>query len=247
MEEMLKLFENPVFGKIRTTEIDGKIYFVGSDIAQALGYLNPRKAIADHCRGVTKRDIPTSSGIQAMSVIPEGDIYRLVVRSKLPYAEKFEAWIFEEVLPSIREKKGYIASTSTDTPEEIMARAILIANDTIKRQKEQLEKQAPKVLFATAVETSQRSCLIAELAKIISQNGVEIGQNRLFQWMRDHGYLCYKGEYYNQPTQRAMEAGLFELKKTSITKPDGSILVTTTTKVSGHGQIYFVNKFLNSK
>ena len=114
-----------------------------------------------------------------------------------------------------------------------------------EKQAEQIAKDKPKVIFADAVSTSQRSCLIAELAKILKQNGVNIGQNRLFDWLRKHGYLCSKGQYYNQPTQRAQELGLFEIKQTTINKPDGSILVSTTTKVTGKGQIYFVNKFLN--
>ena len=118
--------------------------------------------------------------------------------------------------------------------------------EQIEEQQKKIAAQAPKVLFADAVQTSQRSCLVAELAKILQQNGGNIGQNRLFSWMRENGYLCQKGDYYNQPTQNAMELGLFELKKTSITKPDGSVLVTTTTKVSGKGQIYFVNKFLSN-
>ncbi len=114
-----------------------------------------------------------------------------------------------------------------------------------ERQAEKIEQDKPKVIFADAVSTSQRSCLVAELAKILKQNGVNIGQNRLFDWLRKHGYLCSKGQYYNQPTQRAQELGLFEMKQTTINKPDGSILVSTTTKVTGKGQIYFVNKFLN--
>ena len=119
--------------------------------------------------------------------------------------------------------------------------------EQIEEQQKKIKQDAPKVLFADAVATSQRSCLVSELAKIIQQNGVNIGQNRLFQWLRDNGYLCAKGQYYNQPTQRAMEMGLFEIKQTTINKPDGSILVTTTTKVSGKGQVYFVNKFLQKQ
>ena len=119
--------------------------------------------------------------------------------------------------------------------------------EQIEEQQKKIEQDAPKVLFADAVSTSQRSCLVSELAKIIQQNGVNIGQNRLFQWLRDNGYLCAKGQYYNQPTQRSMEMGLFEIKQTTINKPDGSMLVTTTTKVSGKGQVYFVNKFLQKQ
>jgi len=117
--------------------------------------------------------------------------------------------------------------------------------EQIESQQKQITSQAPKVLFADAVATSDRCVLVSELAKILKQNGVDIGQNRLFIWLREKGYLCSKGEYYNQPTQKAMEMGLFELKKTSITKPDGTVLVTVTTKVTGKGQVYFVNKFLN--
>lgn len=116
----------------------------------------------------------------------------------------------------------------------------------IEAKDEQIKQDVPRVLFSKAVETAKRSCLIAELAKILQQNGINIGQNRLFVWMREHGYLCSKGQYYNQPTQKAMELGLFELKQTTINKPDGSVLVSTTTKVTGKGQVYFVNKFLNA-
>lgn len=119
--------------------------------------------------------------------------------------------------------------------------------EEIEKQQKQLKEQAPKVLFSDAVSTSTKSCLIRELAKLIKQNGVDTGENRLYAWLRNNGYLCKFGESYNQPTQKAMEMGLFEIKKTSITKPSGDILVTTTTKVTGRGQIYFVNKFLNRK
>lgn len=123
-------------------------------------------------------------------------------------------------------------------------RLAAVQMEQIEQQQKQLEADKPKVLFAEAVSTSQRSCLISELAKIISQNGVSIGQNRLFAWMRKNGYLCNKGQYYNQPTQKAMEMGLFEIKKTTITKPNSDVIVTTTSKVTGKGQIYFVNKFI---
>ena len=179
-------------------------------------------------------------------------MYDTILDSRKPEAKKFRKWVTSEVLPCIRKTGGYIATKMDDTPEEIMARALIVAQETLKRKEQRLieaeqkiQKDAPKVLFADAVSTSHRSCLIAELAKILQQNGVNIGQNRLFSWMRENGYLCQKGDYYNQPTQKSMKLGLFELKKTSITKPDGSVLVTTTTKVSGKGQIYFVSKFLS--
>lgn len=188
---------------------------------------------------------------QQMNFVTEKNLYKVIMRSDKPQAEPFQDWVCGEVLPSIRKHGGYITAQQNDTPEEIMARALIVAQETLKRKEQRLieaeskiQQDAPKVLFADAVSTSQRSCLIAELAKILQQNGVNIGQNRLFSWMRDNGYLCQKGDYYNQPTQKSMKLGLFELKKTSITKPDGSVLVTTTTKVTGKGQIYFVNKFL---
>lgn len=143
----------------------------------------------------------------------------------------------------------FIISLATQLKTERAEKQALLAlteeqEEYMAIQHKTIEEQAPKVLFATAVETSTRSVLVSELAKIISQNGYEIGQNRLFQWLRDHDYLCTKGDYYNQPSQRAVEMGLFEMKKTTITKPDGSVLVSTTTKVTGKGQIYFVDKFL---
>lgn len=248
----IQIFQNEQFGQVRIAMNESnEPLFCLSDVAKALGYSNPAKAVIDHCKGVTVLETPTQSGVQPIKYGKESEVYRLTMKSKLPDAEKFQDWVCDEVLPSIRKHGGYIATQQDDTPEEIMARALLVAQETLKRKEQRLieaeqkiQKDAPKVLFADAVSTSQRSCLIAELAKILQQNGVNIGQNRLFSWMRDNGYLCQKGDYYNQPTQKAMKLGLFELKKTSITKPDGSVLVTTTTKVSGKGQIYFIDKFL---
>lgn len=251
----IQIFQNAKFGQVRVamTESNEPLFCL-SDVAKALGYSNPAKAVIDHCKGVTVLETPTQSGVQPIKYGKEGEVYRLTMKSKLPDAEKFQDWVCDEVLPSIRKHGGYIATQQDDTPEEIMARALLVAQETLKRKEQRLieaeqkiQKDAPKVLFADAVSTSQRSCLVAELAKILQQNGVNIGQNRLFSWMRENGYLCQKGDYYNQPTQKAMKLGLFELKKTSITKSDGSVLVTTTTKVSGKGQIYFIEKFLSKE
>lgn len=278
MGNKISIFENEQFGQIRTsvTEV-GKPLFAAADVARTLGYANPQKAVRDHCKGCTKRSGVslttnqygiTSEQTVELTYIPEADVYRLVMRSKLPQAEAFQDWVCEEVIPSLRKTGGYMVARADETPEQIMARALIVAQDTIKRAEAEkvrleervsqqdnalylkdkfIEEQAPKALFADAVATSSRSILVAELAKILQQNGVDIGQNRLFEWMRQNGYLCSKGEYYNTPTQKAMEMGLFEIKKTTITKPDGSVLVSTTTKVSGRGQIYFVNKFINKK
>ena len=245
----LQIFKSPEFGQVRTVEIDGKIYFVASDIAKALGYTNTSKAINDHCKGVTKRYIPTNGGNQEMNIIPEGDVYRLAAKSELPGAEKFESWIFDEVLPTIR-KHGMYATEELLNDPDLAIKAFTALKEERQRRLEaeqQIQLDKPKVLFAEAVEVSKSSILIGELAKILKQNGIEIGQNRLFSRMREEGYLCKSGENYNLPTQYSMELGLFEIKKTTINNPDGSVRVTRTTKVTGKGQIYFVNKFRNGE
>lgn len=248
----IKIFQNEQFGEVRIAMNENEEpLFCLADVAKVLGYSRPADAVNQHCKGVVILPTPTNGGVQDIKYGKESEVYRLTMKSKLPDAEKFQDWVCEEVLPSIRKHGGYITAQQNDTPEEIMARALIVAQETLKRKEQRLieaeskiQQDAPKVLFADAISTSQRSCLIAELAKILQQNGVNIGQNRLFSWMRDNGYLCQKGQYYNQPTQKSMELGLFEIKQTTITKPDGTVLVTTTTKVTGKGQIYFVNKFL---
>ena len=241
----LQVFENNQFGQMRTITENGNTLFCGTDVAKALGYTNAPDALTRHCRGIVKRDTPTSSGVQTMSFITEGDVYRLITHSKLPTAEKFERWVFDEVLPTVRQTGAYM------TPETI--EKVLMNPDTIislatqlKELQTKVEQDKPKVLFADAVAASHTSILIGDLAKLIRQNGVEVGQNRLFQWLRDNGYLCSTGERYNLPTQKSMELKLFEVKETTISNPDGSIRITRTTKVTGKGQAYFVNKFLAS-
>lgn len=247
----LQIFNNEEFGEIRTAEINGKPYFVASDVATALGYVNPRKAIIDHCKGVTKRDTPTSGGIQELSYINEGDVYRLIIRSKLPAAEKFESWVMEEVLPSIRKNGGYIAGQENLSDDELLAKALMVAqnkiaerNRIIAEKQEHIEKMRPKEIFADAVSSSHTSILIGDLAKLICQNGYQIGQKRLFEWMRNNGYLVKFGASKNMPVQRYVEQGLFEIKESNVQNPDGSVRITRTTKVTGKGQVYFVNKFI---
>lgn len=254
----IQIFQNEQFGKVRITmnENDEPLFCL-ADVAKALGYSNPAKAVIDHCKGVTVLETPTQSGIQPIKYGKESEVYRLTMKSKLPNAEKFQDWVCDEVLPSIRKHGAYMTQETLEkaltSPDFLIRLATNLKEEKQKRieaeQKAELAEQtiksnAPKVLFADAVSTSQRSCLVAELAKVLQQNGVNIGQNRLFTWMRENGYLCSKGQYYNQPTQKSMDLGLFELKQTTINKPDGSILVSTTTKVTGKGQVYFVNKFL---
>lgn len=248
----IQIFNNPDFGEVRTLEENGAVLFCGSDVAKALGYSNPSKALSDHCKGVTKRYTPTKSGTQEMSFIPEPDLYRLVFSSKLPTAEKFTDWVTAEVLPTIRRHGMY---ATPDTVEKMLAdpdTAIKLLT-TLKEERAQrlaLEAQAeadkPKVLFADAVSASHTSILVGDLAKLLRQNGVDIGQNRLFRFLREKGYLCSQGERYNLPTQRSMDRGWFQVKETTINQPDGSIRVTRTVKVTGKGQQYFINLFLSN-
>lgn len=247
----LQIFNNEEFGKIRTVEKNDVVYFAGSDVAKALGYAIPHKAVQTHCKGVLKWNIPTDSGNQDVLFITEGDVYRLIMRSKLPSAERFESWVMDEVLPSIRKNGGYIAGQETMTDDELLAKALMVANNKIaerdriiEHQKAKIEYDRPKTIFADAVATSNTSILVGDLAKIICQNGVQIGQKRLFAWLRENGYLMKNGSSYNMPIQRYIQQGLFEVKERSIQNPDGSVRITITPKVTGKGQLYFVNKFL---
>lgn len=247
----LQIFSNEEFGSVRTITKDSKTYFVGNDVARALGYSETAKAIRTHCKGVSEMDIPTNGGVQTMKMITEGDIYRLVIKSQLPQAEKFESWVFDNVLPSIRKNGGYIAGQETMSDEELMAKALLVANNKIKerdaiieRQQAKIESDKHKTIFADAVSASHTSILVGDLAKLICQNGVQIGQKRLFDWLRKNGYLIKNGLSRNMPTQRYVEQGLFEVKESTVQNPDGSVRITRTPKVTGKGQVYFVNKFL---
>ena len=253
MTNELQVFENNQFGQMRTITENGNTLFCATDVARMLGYSNPHDAIARHCRGVVKREgVSTTTnqhGVSTqqtnkMSFIPEGDVYRLITHSKVPRAEKFESWVFDEVLPSIRKTGAYM------TPETI--EKVLMNPDTIislatqlKELQTKVEQDKPKVLFADAVAASHTSILIGDLAKLIRQNGVEVGQNRLFQWLRDNGYLIKrKGSDWNMPTQRSIEMGLLEIKESTHIDGNGCNVTTKTPKVTGKGQAYFVNKFL---
>lgn len=352
MSKELDIFTSAEFGTLRTIEENGKIMFVASDVAKMLGYSNPRDAISRHCKGVAKHDTLTNGGKQSVSIITEGDVYRLITHSKLPAAEKFESWVFDEVLhrsnntvlqatenipmsienneivvssrqiaenfgklhkhvlESIREilvaensaTKFFHKTTheyrGQQFPEYLMNRdgfSLLVmgftgkealewklkyinafnkmehqlvsqnglimpnfnnpaeaarawANEYEAKQKAlaKVEEMKPKVLFAEAVESSKTSILVGELAKIIKQNGVDIGEKRFFAWLRDNGYLISrKSSDWNMPTQRSMKLGLFEIKERNIFNPDGSVRITKTPKVTGKGQTYFINKLLN--
>ena len=247
----LKIFENKEFGEIRTVVVkDGEPWFVGKDVAEILGYSNPRKAVIDHVDeedkmdGVTIRD---SIGRKQMPVlINESGLYSLILSSKQPNAKKFKKWMTSEVLPSIRKNGGYIAGQETMSDDELMARALQVAQNKIQERDKQIETMKPKAIFADAVAASHTSILVGELAKILKQNGVNIGQNRLYEWLRENGYLIRgnKRTDRNAPTQRSMDMGLFEVKISTVVNSDGSVRETRTTKVTGKGQQYFINKFL---
>ena len=246
----LEIFNNPEFGQIRTTEINGDPYFVGKDVAEALGYSNTKDALARHCKGVVKRyPLPTEGGIQEVRIISEGDMYRLIASSKLPAAEKFESWIFDDVVPTIRRHGAYATPTTIESiiadPDNGIKLLTALKEEQEKRKalQAQIDEQKPKVVFAEAVSASKTSILIGDLAKILKQNGIDIGQKRLFAWLRDNGYLIKGGSSKNMPTQRAMEMGLFVVKEGSYVNGEGVNVTTKTTKVTGKGQIYFINKF----
>lgn len=253
----IKIFENPEFGSIRTVEINNEPWFVGKDVAEVLGYSNPRKALADHVRdnhkmdGVTIRD--SMGREQNPIVIDEAGLWSLVMRSKIPKAEAFQEWVTSEVLPAIRKHGGYLSPEKIEEvlsdPDTIIKLATTLKKEQAKRREAEakLEKAKPKMIFADAVSASEQTILIGELAKLIKQNGHDIGQKRLFQWMRDNGYLIKRGADYNIPTQRAMEMGLFRIKESTVVKPDGSTSLNKTTKVTGKGQQYFINKFLGNQ
>ena len=249
----IKIFQNEQFGQIRiVVNENNEPLLCLLDLCNSLGLSNNRKVKSQLDDDVTL-SYPILDNLgreQEATFVTEAGMYTVILRSDSPKAKPMQKWVTNEVLPSIRKHGAYMTNETLEkaltSPDFLIQLATNLKEEKQKRieAESKIQQDAPKVLFADAVSTSQRSCLIAELAKILQQNGVNIGQNRLFSWMRDNGYLCQKGDYYNQPTQKSMKLGLFELKKTSITKPDGSALVTTTTKVTGKGQIYFVNKFL---
>lgn len=237
----LQIFKNKEFGEIRTVLINEKPHFVGVDIAKALGYKRPTNAINQHCKGTLKQGILTKGGTQEMNVITEGDIYRLIVKSELPSAEKFESWVFDEVLPSIRKHGGYIKNQENISSEELLANAVLVAQNVIKEKDKLLEEQKPKVLFAEAVENSEDVILVKEMANILSQRGFTIGQNQLYQFLRDKEYLCKKkGDMYHLPTKRYQH--FFKVTKNIVQNSKGS-KVSNTPKITGKGQVYFIKKF----
>lgn len=252
----LQIFNSPEFGQIRTIEKDGEPWFVGKDVAEILGYANASKALADHVDEEDKlnNESLSSLGQRGGWLINESGLYSLVLSSKLPTAKKFKRWVTSEVIPSIRKHGAYMTPETLEAailnPDTMIRLCTALKDEQDKRKalEVKMEEQKPKVLFAESVEAAKTSILIGELAKLLKQNGINIGQNRLFEWMRQNGYLIRRqGSDYNMPTQKSMELGLFEIKETTITHSDGHIHVSKTTKVTGKGQVYFVNLFLKGE
>lgn len=253
----LQIFSNSEFGQVRTLEHEGKVLFMGADVAKILGYSNTHDALIRHCKedGVVKHEVIDSVGRQQQAkFINEGNLYRLIVSSKLPTAEKFEKWVYDEVLPAIRKHGAYMTSETIEKvlsdPDTIIKIATQLKEEQAKRMllEVKVEEQKPKVLFADAVATSKTSILVGEMAKILKQNGIDIGQNRLFTWLRENGYLIRRsGTDFNMPTQYSMDLGLFEIKETVVHKPDGSSKINKTPKITGKGSIYFMNKFVEAR
>lgn len=254
----IQVFNSPQFGEVRTAGTAQEPIFCAADICRALGYSNGRKAISDHCDegDVTKRDTPTSSGVQSMTFVNESGMYSLIFGSKLESAKQFKKWVTSDVLPSIRKHGMYATEATVESMLNDPENAILMLQAYQKERKERLaaqqqveklEAQAiedkPKIIYADAVKGSTSSCLIGELAKMIAQNGYPIGEKRLFQWMRENHYLCSYGERFNQPYQQYIEQGLFTMKQ-NVFSVDGEMRTRNTTKVTGKGQIYFINKFI---
>lgn len=250
--EDLQIFSNSEFGEIRTITKDNEPMFCLADICKALELTQPSK-VKERLNEKGVRSIPTltKGGEQKLLYINESNLYKTIFQSRKESAERFTEWVTSEVLPSIRKNGGYIAGQETLSDEELMAKALLVANnkiaerDKIIEQKQaRIEQMKPKEIFADAVSASHTSILVGDLAKLICQNGYQIGQKRLFTWLRDKGYLIKSGSSYNMPTQRYIEQGLFEIKESNLVNPDGSVRITRTPKVTGKGQVYFVNKFL---
>ena len=251
----LQIFNSEEFGEIRTVTIDDESWFVGKDVALALGYKNTKDALATHVESCDKimgsqnttPSIKDSMGREQYPTwINESGLYALIFGSKLESAKRFKHWVTSEVLPSIRKHGVYAIDQLLDNPE-LAIKAFTALKEEREKNKlltEENKRMRPKEIFADAVASSKQSILIGQLAKLICQNGHPIGQNRLFEWLRNNGYLMKYGSNYNMPMQRYVEQGLFEVKESSVTNPDGSVKLTRTTKVTGKGQQYFINKFL---
>lgn len=238
----VQVFDNEEFGTIRAIRgVDGEPSFVAKDVLAVLDLdRTAMRKLDDDEKGVDS--IHTPGGDQQVTTVTEPGFYKLVMRSRKPEAKAFQRWVTHEVLPALRRDGGYMVERH-ESPEETMARAVLLAQTTIDRQKARIAELEPKALFADAVAASDGTCLVGELAKMLRQNGVEVGQNRLFAMLREDGYLGNVGNNRNVPTQRSMEMGLFRIKETAVTHSDGHVTINRTPKVTGKGQTYFVKRY----
>lgn len=241
----IQVFNNEQFGNVRAMSLNDEPWFVAKDVCDVLGIKTNH--LREDGRGLDDDEVMNlpnwEVGGKAPLIVSEAGFYKLVMRSRKPEAKAFQRWVTHEVLPAIRRTGGYMVAKQDETPEQIMARAVLVAQDTIERQKKQIDELKPKALFADAVAASDGTCLVGELAKMLKQNGVNIGQNRLFSWLRENGYLGKTGSNRNVPTQRSMEQGLFRIKETAVTHSDGHVTINRTPKVTGKGQRYFIEAF----
>lgn len=246
MGNELKIFENEMFGTVRTIKENDKVLFCGSDMAKALDYTNPRKAILDHCRCVTKRDIPhpqSKDKMMEMSFIPESDVYRLIVQSKLPSADKFERWIFDDVLPTIRQTGGYVANedlfinTYLPYADENTKKLFKLNLQTISQLNNIIAKQKPLVDFAETVSSTKDIIDMNKMAKLLNDENIPIGRNKLFEWLRTNKILMNN----NTPYQKYIDGGYFKIKE-SIKETAYGTKIFVTTYVTGKGQIYIIEK-----
>lgn len=244
----LQIFNSEEFGQVRTVTIENEPWFVGKDVAEALGYVKARNAIANHVEDDDKRDAPIQGdlgGTQLMTIINESGLYALIFGSKLESAKRFKHWVTSEVLPSIRKTGGYQKPVQG---KELLALAVLEAQKTIEEKDAQIEEMKPHAILGQAITTANTSILVGDMAKILRQNGVNIGGQRFFEYLREKGYLIKrKGADWNLPTQRSMEMGLFEIKESVHIDGNGCNKISRTPKITGKGQNYFVNHFLKEK
>lgn len=252
VEAPVETFTSTEFGSIRAlSDEQGEPLFVASDIAKTLGYgdaTHMTRRLDDDEKGL--RQVETLGGAQQMTVITEAGLYSAILCSKVEGAQRFKRWVTHEVLPSIRKHGGYMAGQEAMTPEQMALASMRWLESKVREQEvrlteqaAQLEAQKPKVLFADAVSASDGTCLVGELAKMLRQNGVQVGQNRLFARLREDGYLGKSGQNRNVPTQKAMERGLFRIKETAVTHSDGHVTISRTAKVTGAGQRFFIDLY----
>ena len=252
----LQIFKSEEFGEVRTVTINNEPWFVGKDVTVALGYVDTKQAIRVNVADEDKKHLPkrafggctsTTSEINnnGAIVINESGLYALIFGSKLESARRFKHWVTSEVLPAIRKHGGYMAGQENMSDDELLAKALMVAQSKIEENKKQIEEMKPHAVLGKAITTANTSILVGDLAKILKQNGIEIGAKRLFQWMRENGYLIKrKGTDWNLPTQRSMEQNLFEIKESVHIDGNGCNRITRTPKITGKGQEYFINKFL---